>query len=271
MKKLAAALIALGIPGPAAAWGPTGHRVVGRIAERHLTPEAAAAVAVLLAPDSLARVTTWADEVRSDPGFGHADPWHYISIEDGETYESTEKNPEGDVVEASRRMVATLADPAAARPEKAKALKFLAHFVGDLHQPLHVGRRADRGGNEVLVTWRGAVSNLHSVWDYDMIDATRLSFSEYAELIDHPSVEEVVAWQGSTLLDWIAESKELRARVYEIGDGRLGSDYSYRNLPVVERRMLQAGVRLAGLLNSTFSPAGAAPGRAAPPPRRRPP
>ena len=179
------------------------------------------------------------------------------------------------MVEAFQRMDATLRDPGAPAPERAKALRFLAHFIGDLHQPLHVGRRDDRGGNEILVTWQGEVSNLHHVWDSDMIDATRLSFSEYAEFIDHASDEEIAAWQGSTLLDWIAESGALREQVYDIGFGRLGADYSYRNLPVVERRMLQAGVRLAGLLNSIFTPPPPAPAaeprRPATWPPRRPP
>jgi len=258
------ALLLLATGAPLAAWGPTGHRIVGRIAEGYLSEEAAAAAEALLAPDSLARASYWPDEARSDPAWQHADAWHWISIEDGETYETSEKNPAGDVVEAIRRMEAILRNREAPQAERAIALKFLVHFVGDVHQPLHVGRRADQGGNDGRVTWHGQPSNLHSVWDSAMIDSTRLSFSEYAEFIDHPSAEEIAAWQASTLLDWVAESKAVRARVYEIGDGNLGYAYSFHNLPVVERRLVQAGVRLAGLLNSILAPPAPEPPPAPP-------
>lgn len=245
--------LVLAAPAPASAWGLTGHRVVGRIAERHLTPAAAQAVAELIGPQTLAQVGVWADDVRSDPAWKKADPWHYVSIDDGETYESTAKNPEGDVVEAMRRFEAVLRDSRAGREERAQALKFLVHFVADVHQPLHVGRRADRGGNEVAVIWFDQPGNLHSVWDSEIIDSTRLSFSELAEFLDRSAPQEVAGWQRSTYLDWVRESFELRPGVYDTGGGKLSWNYRYASLPVVERRLLQAGVRLAGLLNSIFA------------------
>lgn len=253
----AAALLAavLTLPSPAAAWGPIGHRVVGRIAEHHLDPGARSAVACLLGSASLAQVATWPDDVRSDPAWKRADPWHYVSIDDGETYETTAKSPGGDVVEAIGRFTAVLRDPAAPREQKAEALRFLVHLVGDIHQPLHVGRRADLGGNKVEVTWFGARSNLHSVWDNGMIEGEKLSFSEMAEFLDHPSAAEVIAWQAGGVLDWTVESFGLRSQVYDLGDGKLSWEYAYRKLPLVRLRLVQAGVRLAGLLNRTFAEA----------------
>jgi hypothetical protein len=255
---LAALLLAL--PGSASAWGPTGHRVVGRIAEHHLTPEAQRGVAALLGPDSLARVSTWADDIRSDPTWTTAPkdarPWHFLSIDDNETLETTARDPKGDVLEAIQRFEKVLRDPQADRQSKAEALKFIVHFVGDVHQPLHVGRRPDRGGNEIIVLWFSDPSNLHSVWDSGMIDATKLSFSELAEFIDHPTPEEVTAWQSAPMADWIRESFNARQQVYDIGKRDLGFDYSFRNMALVEKRLVQAGVRLAGLLNSVFAAPG---------------
>jgi hypothetical protein len=132
----------------------------------------------------------------------------------------------------------------------------MVHFVGDVHQPLHVGRRADRGGNGVEVTWFRDQTNLHSVWDYLLIENERLSFSELAAFIDHPTLAELQAWQGSPVAEWVRESKAERERVYEIGDGKLGYAYAYENIPLVKRRLLQAGVRLAGLLNAIFAQPG---------------
>jgi hypothetical protein len=239
---------------PAAAWGPTGHRVVGRIAEGHLTPAAAQAVGDLLGAESLARASTWPDEVRSDPAWRHADPWHYISIDDGLTYETAPKNPAGDVIVALTRCEGTLRSAEATAAERVVALRYLVHLVGDLHQPLHVGRTADRGGNTVDVTWQRDPTNLHSVWDSAMIDGEKLSFSELAAFLDHPTAEEVTAWQAGDYLDWLVESIAHRPQVYDIGDGKLSYPYGYRNLPLVHTRLLQGGVRLAGVLNAIFAP-----------------
>ena len=278
-KITALAVLLLALPGSASAWGPTGHRVVGRIAEHHLTPEAQRGVAALLGPDSLARVSTWADDIRSDPNWTKspdganvlsdpdwtkppkdARPWHFLSIDDNETLETTARDPKGDVLEAIQRLEKILRDPQADRQSKANALKFLVHFVGDVHQPLHVGRRADRGGNDIIVLWFSEPSNLHSVWDSGMIDATKLCFSELAEFIDHPTPEEVTAWQSASKADWIRESFDARQQVYDIGKRDLGFDYAFRNMPLVEKRLVQAGVRLAGLLNSVFATPAPAPG-----------
>lgn len=237
---------------PAAAWGPNGHRAVGQIAENHLTPEARAALEELMGPESLARAGTWADEIRSDPAWDHAAPWHYINVEDDETLETTRRSSRGDVLSAMETFEAVLRNPEAPREERIEALRFLVHFVADVHQPLHVGRGGDGGGNGVLVLWFDEPTNLHTLWDTHLVEHQALSFTELARFLDHPSPEEVAAWQDAGYEDWIAESFALRDRVYDLGDRRLGYRYAYHAVPVVERRLLQAGVRLAGLLDSIF-------------------
>lgn len=258
MKRAQRLLFALLLASPTAAfaWGANGHRIVGRIAENHLTEEARRAVECLIGPETLAQVSTWPDEIRSDPSWKRATPWHFISIDDGETVETTARSPEGDLLEAMPRFEAVLRDPQAGPQAKREALKFLVHFVGDVHQPLHVGRRADFGGNSVQVTWFGEASNLHTVWDSGLIDNEKLSFSEFAAFIDHPAAEEIKTWQSSTYADWAVESKAVRERVYRIGDGKLSYQFAFDNIPLVKRRLLQAGVRLAGILNSIFTSPG---------------
>jgi nuclease S1 len=233
----------------ALAWGPTGHRAIGRVAERHLNAQAARAVRELLAPELLAYVTTWSDEIRSEPAWAKGEPWHWVTIPDGQTYEAAEKNPGGDILEAISRFERVLADRTAPRLERVQALKWLTHLIGDLHQPLHVGRGDDRGGNDVLVLWFGEPSNLHSVWDGGLIESTELSFSELADLVDHPTADEVREWQRSGPGDWARESQQLRGACYELGDRRLSYRYGHDHWPTVERRVRQAGVRLAGELN----------------------
>jgi hypothetical protein len=243
-------LLASSIASP---WGATRHRIVGRIAEQHLSPEVRQHIQALLGPETLAQVSTWPDEIRSDPAWHHADPWHYVNIDDDETYETAPKNPGGDVVEAIQRFTTVLRDPQATPQDQVVALKFLVHLVGDIHQPLHVGRREDKGGNTITVFWFGALSNLHKVWDEQLIKAGKLSFSEFAAFLAPPTAAEVEAWQQSTVLDWVQEAMRLRSQVYAIGDGQLGYAYIYTQMPTVKERILRAGVRLAGLLNRLFT------------------
>jgi hypothetical protein len=248
--RLFCVVLAVGTAAPnAGAWGPTGHRAVGRIAERHLTPQAARAVAELLAPEQLAYVTTWADEIRSEPEWAKGDAWHWVTVPDGQTYEGATKNPGGDILEAIARFEKTLGDGSAPKLERTRALKWLAHLVGDLHQPLHVGRGDDKGGNDVLVLWFGEPTNLHTVWDAKIIESSVLSFSELADLADRPTPDELRDWQAGGPRDWALESQQLRGACYELGDRKLSFRYVHDHWPTVQRRVLQAGVRLAGLLN----------------------
>jgi hypothetical protein len=244
-----AAFLAVAFAPCASAWGPTGHRAVGRIAERHLDPEVASAIAGLLAPEKLAYVTTWPDEIRSEPEWAKGDAWHYVTVPDGQTYESTPKNPAGDILEAIGRFQRTLANRSVPKPERVEALKWLSHLVGDLHQPLHVGRGDDRGGNETVILWFNEPGNLHAVWDSKIIESTEMSFSELADLLDHATPEQLREWQASAPLDWARESQRLRDGCYQVGDRRLSFRYVHDHWPTVQRRVLQAGVRLAGELN----------------------
>lgn len=261
-------MAALMLLAPAAAWGwgQNGHRVVGEVAERHLSEQARRQIAVLLDGDSLAEAATWPDDIRSDPGWDRAKPWHYISIDDHETLATTARDPQGDVLEALHRFESVLRDPQAGKQQKVEALRFYVHFVGDVHQPLHVGRRADRGGNGIRVRWFGDHRNLHSVWDEGLIESQELSFTELTRFIDDPSPAEVAAWQAAPYEEWVRESFCVRSQVYDFGDAPttgvenlpdLGYVYTYHRMDLVKQRLLQAGVRLAGRLDSIFAGAPA--------------
>jgi len=249
------AVLAVLAPLQAFGWGANGHRVVGEIAARHVSPWAAREIAVLLDGESLAEASNWADEIKSDPAWERAYTWHFISIDDGETIETTARDPKGDVLETLHRFESVLRSATATRQERVEALQFFVHFAGDVHQPLHVGRRGDRGGNDVRVTWFGQQKNLHQVWDEGLIESLELSFTELADFIDDPTPAQIAAWQAAPYEEWVRESFALRPAVYDIGDGKLSWGYRYTALPIVERRLLEAGVRLAGRLDSIFAPA----------------
>lgn len=237
---------------PSFAWGPTGHRVTGHIAEKYLTKKAKKAVRQILGGQSLAMVSTWMDEVRSDSTYDYMADWHWVTIPDGQTYEQAEKNPKGDVIMTLERIITELKSKKLTPREEAERIKILVHLVGDIHQPLHVGRGDDRGGNDIRVMWFRTDSNLHRVWDSDMIDDTRLSYTELAESLLLPSDSLRKAWQRATVRDWAYESMSYRKQVYDTGNNRLGYTYSYKYFHIVRERLLQAGVRLAGILNEIY-------------------
>lgn len=234
-------------------WGQIGHRTTGDIAEQYLTEKAAVEVKRVLGNESLAEVSTWMDEVRSDGAYDYMAPWHYVTIPEGETYETAEKNPDGDIIWAIDKVVKELKEGGLSAKQEAENLKVLVHLVGDLHQPLHVGNGTDRGGNDVRLQWFGSNSNLHRVWDSEMIDDKQLSFTELTRFIDHTTEEQIREWQSSSVLDWAYESQALLPQVYEMPENKqLGYKYSYQNWDTVEIRLLKAGVRLAGLINDIY-------------------
>ncbi|MGB0177651.1 MAG: S1/P1 nuclease [Owenweeksia sp.] len=235
------------------AWGQTGHRVVGQIAENHLSRKAARNIKKLLGDESLAIASTWMDEIRSDDNYDHTHDWHWVTIPEGKKYSETEKNPNGDVVEAIGRMTAILKSDTASKEHRVMALRFLVHLVGDLHQPLHVGTGTDKGGNDVKVKWFYESSNLHRVWDSEIIDSKQLSYTELAESIDNASKDQVRMWQKGTVTDWAAEATTYREQVYETDDpDRMGYEYMYKNWDLMQQQLEKGGIRLAGLLNEIF-------------------
>lgn len=248
----AALLFLLSACPPALSWGPTGHRVVGAIAEDYLTRKARTRLAKVLDGQSIAMASTWMDEVRSDTAYNHMADWHWVTIPDGMSYDDTEKNPAGDIISTLNRVIEELRQGSLSPQEERERVFILIHLVGDLHMPLHVGNGKDRGGNDTRVSWFGRSSNLHRVWDADMIDDTRLSYTEFAASLKRPSSEQVRLWQQSGVLVWAQENMVYRNDIYEIGNGRLGYRYAYVHIPTVRHRLLQAGIRLAGILNSIY-------------------
>ncbi|MCB9091714.1 MAG: S1/P1 nuclease [Halobacteriovoraceae bacterium] len=211
-------------------WGNVGHHIVGEIAEQNLNRSTLRKVHQILRGQSLAKAATWADEIRSDDSksseiaerwmknifddykkegrktAGIISYWHFTSVPDGQTYSSQNQPREGDIVWAIGKMVSVLKDKNANNRDKREALRLLAHYVGDIHQPLHVGNGLDRGGNNCYVNWMPSWGNkkinpevygssnyvnLHSVYDSEIINFHHLGFSEYARFLNHPRVEYV--------------------------------------------------------------------------------
>jgi hypothetical protein len=252
MKKLILVLFCSAFMVESFGWGATGHRATGLIADQYLNAKAKKRLKQILGQESLAMVSTWMDEIRSDSTYNFTTDWHWTTIPDGGKYEDIEANPDGKAVMMIEKFISELKSGKLSVRQQAEYVKMLVHMVGDIHQPLHVGKPGDRGGNDVKVKWAGGDSNLHRVWDSDMIDDTKLSYTEFAQFLGKPNAETIKKWQQTSVRDWTKESMALRPAVYNIGKGSLGYRYSYVNLPSARERVLQAGIRIAGLLNDIY-------------------
>ncbi len=235
------------------AWGITGHRTVGHIAENHLSRKATKKLSKILDGASLAEVSTWMDEIKSDPAYDHTHDWHWVSIPDGNTYDETTKNPNGDIIATIERLTEDLKKGGLEAKQEAEHVKMLVHLIGDIHQPLHVGTGDDQGGNAVRVSYFRETSNLHRVWDTQMIESNKYSYTELANVLDKEEKAQVKKWQDSNVRDWAAESVTYRDVVYDLPeDERLSYPYLRDNTKVVNLRLVQAGVRLAKVLNDIY-------------------
>ena len=275
----AALLVLLAMPAPAQAWGYFGHATTARIAMANVKPRTRAAIARLLAhereigtPDcplrTLENAATWPDCLRGQAWrWGYTFAWHYQTEPIAQPYDARKNCPGGACVSAQiERNHRILADESLPANVRLEALAFMVHFAGDIHMPLHSGDNEDRGGNDVETSY-GIVPglNLHSIWDTAL--AERAITAADPPLVRRYPAAERAALAGGGPADWGRESWELaRDFVYRNALGRepalgekpdsaaLTQEAIVAAVPVAERRIVQAGLRIADLLDSAFAP-----------------
>lgn len=236
-------------------WGMTGHRVVGKVAENHLSGKAKLQVNRILKGASLAEVSNWMDNIKSNPSYDTLRDWHWVTIPDGETYPNSEKNPNGDVVAGIEHVIRGLKNGGLDKETEKEYLMILIHLVGDIHQPLHVGNGTDRGANQVKVDWFWNSSNLHRVWDSEMIDGKKYSYTELAEIVDKPIKKLQRSDQLASLdvKEWAHEAMQYREQIYDLpSNKKLSYEYQYKNWDTVKDQLYKAGIRLANVLNDIY-------------------
>jgi len=239
-------------------WGVVGHRAIGRIAENHLSKNARNEVRNLLGYESMAMVSTYADEVRSYKEHAHTGPWHYVNIPLGLDYTTFKSQldtlSKPNVYKAINNCVADLKNPAKSKPEKVYALKFLIHLVGDLHQPMHLGRAEDQGGNKIDVKFMPKETNLHGLWDTGLIDYAGMTYLELAQETDVLKKKDIKIYQQDEITKWAFESYKISEDLYAEAAQNKNFDFNYypKHAREVHRRLAMAGVRLAGLLNAIY-------------------
>lgn len=255
----------------ALAWAPLGHETVAQIAFLNLAPVTSAKVKQILGNNTFVESANWADSVKRAPGWEHTASYHYTSVDDGGSYFETvaslpaDKQNRGDIVMALSKSLLVLRDAKSSTISKKYALQFLIHFVGDIHQPLHVGRFADRGGNEISVNWYGKMANLHWIWDGSIIEVA------LANKLKTVPAGQQSTWLATYLLaknsketryqgrldieEWMNGSFAIRPLVYN-GYNSSNDLYVRATQPYAETQMLKAGLNLAATLNTVLADSG---------------
>ncbi|MGY1408542.1 S1/P1 nuclease [Luteimonas sp. A611] len=245
------------------AWNGAGHRLVANLAEPHLSPQTRAEVQRLLALEgasSMADVASWADELRGTSGdlARRSSNWHFVNMaEDGCAYDAARHCPDGNcVVAAIRDQAAILADRERPDTERLQALKFVIHFVGDAHQPMHAGYGHDRGGNRLQVRVHGKGSNLHALWDGDLLASAGLDEAEYAaklQITPDQLTPEVGPYTPSAPAVWAEQSCRIATTPGVYPDrAKIGKSYLERHRPTAEQQVQLGGARLARLLDDVL-------------------
>ena len=247
------------LPFTSMAWGVLGHRIVGQIAASYLTPKAKLAVQQILGNESIAMASNWADFIKSDSNYNYLSPRHYINFpagtSDTQMKEYLSKDTAADAYTELMFLIKQLKNKNLAKEQQVMYLRFLIHLVGDIHQPMHVSREEDEGGNKIKVMWFREPTNLHAVWDEKLIDFQQLSYTEYTNAINFSTINQRQAWQKEPISQWFYESNQIAEKLYsEINQNeqKLSYRYNYDHIAILNAQLLKGGVRLAGLLNEIF-------------------
>ena len=240
-------------------WGMLGHRIVGQIADSYLSKKARKEIKAILGNESVAMSANWADFIKSDSTYNYLDTWHYINFPKGLNLAGLQAYVQKDTAASAYKAIEFLKGELKKKEvtlaQKQMYLRLLIHFVGDIHQPMHASPEGTAGGNTVRVAWFSQSSNLHRVWDTHLIEYQQLSYTEHAAAINHTTTAQIKLWQGQSLTECLYESYTISQRLNdEIKEpnARLGYEYNFKHVDLMNEQLLKGGVRLAAVLNEIF-------------------
>ena len=258
LKIMAIGLFLVYMPAQSFAWGQLGHRIVAEIADSYLSKKAKKEIKKILGAESMAMSSTWADFIKSERSYKYLDTWHYVDFEKGvsceEIHSVVGKDTSANAYNKIEFLISELKNKALPKEKKVMYLRLLIHLVGDIHQPYHVGYHDDRGGNDIKVTWFNKPTNMHTIWDSELIEFQQLSYTEYVKSINHTTAAQREAWKDGGLKNWLCDSYKITETLYndvKTGD-KLSYRYNYDHISTLNQQLVKGGVRLAEVLNQVF-------------------
>ncbi len=234
------------------AWHLTGHRIVAEIAQKNISSHTKKQLQFILGSKDLASVANWPDFVKSDKRWNFARHYHFANTEKKTSYFQSKKHEKGDIVSALYYFDHILRSKTAKLKRKQVVLKYLVHCLGDMHQPLHLGRELDWGGNKIKIKYFNQETNLHVLWDKHMIVEYSLSYSEYAKKLGKLNAKQRSLTISGDYLTWAEESKLLVKDIYNYPGKSYRYEYAYRFRGTLEKQLQRAGYRLAYALDQIF-------------------
>jgi hypothetical protein len=233
------------------AWGSVGHKITAKIAYSQLNKATKDSLTHYLGEITIEDASVWMDEVRSNHEYDYQKPWHYINIEKGASYDPAST---GNIVWELQRVIAELRERSKYPKEQiATDLKILIHLVGDLHQPLHVGYGSDKGGNTIHLTFLSESTNLHKVWDSEIIKEKHITEQNCLQLLSNYSKEDIARIEKLNVIGWMGESRTYLPEVYNFQNDAVDQTYIDANSKTIEKLLLLSGLRIADVLEVIFN------------------
>jgi S1/P1 Nuclease len=235
------------------AWGKKGHDMVAEIAFKNLDRKTKKLVLESLDGLSIQEAANWMDDMRKDKNYNYMKSYHYINIDKGSEVEEVEGD---NILYIVNKTIKELQHKQTLSKEEIRVkVLMLFHLIGDLHQPLHVGYGADKGGNSAQVNYLDKGTNLHALWDFGIIEGKNITLKQCLHANKY-SKTEIEQLQEINVLNWAKESRNFLDRVYNTNGNIISDDYAIQNVPIITSQIQKAGIRLAGILRMVFNPEG---------------
>lgn len=231
------------------AWGHLGHSLVAEVAFSNLDAKTKQNVLKYLDGMSIEDASNWMDAMRSDKNYNYMKPYHYVNFDKGASV--TELSGDN-IINVLNKTLKDLDNiKGLSNDEVRTRLFYLFHLIGDLHQPLHVGYKDDKGGNTVQISFFGRGTNLHAMWDTDIIEYKNLTLADELKLNTfQPS--ELALIKQINVNEWAKGSRSYLKVAYNLNDGKIGDMYVNSAYPIIQQQILKAGLRLASVLEHYF-------------------
>ncbi len=253
--KLLLLFLLIGFALPTFAFDATGHRIIAGIAYENLNCGTRKKVDKILGKHGIIYASVWSDDIRSDSAYAFSYNWHFQNLKDGMKKSELQdllRNPASEGRYLLNAMD-SLTENLKKNKNNADALKFIVHFSADLFQPMHLGRLSDRGGNDVMIRWFGRDIRLHQLWDTQMLEAQKFSYSEYSRYLMDKFEKQKKKFKQQSKQDAIWETYLLRNKIYAYDYMNLsGYNYIYNFSQDMDIQLYRAGIQLALLLNEIY-------------------
>ena len=237
------------------AYDNVGHRIITDIAYQNISKKTRKQTDKVLGIRGIVYESSWADEIRSDSKYKHSYQWHYQNLKDNMTENDLMDLINNPTKEGEHLFYAieTMINRLKANKEDAEALKFLVHFIGDLHQPMHLGRFDDLGGNKISLNWFGKSTNLHSVWDGKITEGRNMSATEYSNYLIDKFASQNETFKKYSLLQSVSETYAVRTEIYNYGASDKNNYlYLYNFSDKLDVLLYRAGIYLSNVLNEIY-------------------